>query len=202
MVWLCILLLGIMTMSKSTADSHHRNIRGLLFGHSENPREQPSSIDIRLPSINIGAAPNMQMAPDSMFNPDHFCQGPCLDSWIHYNGRCYLYVSTPSTKPEAERFCASAFNGAQLASIEDPFQNAFVVALAKSMNKQIDKFWTEQKMLTNQRGFIFGIGGCFSLGIGGLGLWGNTDCNNRFPFICSYTSSSAVPGEVKADQLG
>ncbi|XP_029430753.1 snaclec 5-like [Rhinatrema bivittatum] len=190
MVWLCFLLLGTVTLPKLAVEGHPQNIRGFIFGQWDNSKQQPSSTEIKFPSINVGIGAENQMLLDSSINADYFCQGPCLDHWINYMDNCYLYVPTPSTKAEAERFCKSAFNRAQLARIEDIRQNAFVVALAKSMDKKAAQFWTEQsdvKGWNNQRGLIFGISGCFSLGIGGLGLWGNTDCNSRFPFVCSYT---------------
>ncbi|XP_070552180.1 cell surface hyaluronidase-like isoform X2 [Ptychodera flava] len=61
---------------------------------------------------------------------------PCSVGWTEYNGRCYLYVSTPSTYAEASEFCA-IMEGATLATASTNAAQNFLYEFAVDQNTNL-----------------------------------------------------------------
>ncbi|XP_069485092.1 lectin-like [Ambystoma mexicanum] len=175
--WIC-LLIGAALLQES---------QGLLFHHVKGHKHHDSSSEESKEEENNSVNDPYR----SPFKSEFFCQGPCRDGWISYLGQCHLYVSAKKSWMEGEKYCKNMFKRAHLTSILDDEHNAFLMTLAKSIDKNVGSFWTAASdkkggnLWINLSGFL-GITKCKSLGFLGLGLLGDTNCNIRLPFICMY----------------
>ncbi|XP_069089474.1 lectin-like [Pleurodeles waltl] len=174
--WICFLL-GTVLIQKT---------QGLLFGKHHEQHEHQEHHDSSEEYI-----PNDPYR--SPLKPEYFCQGPCMDGWTSYMGQCHMYVAEKRTWEEAGKYCKKVYGKAYLTSILNEEHNSFLMTLAKYVNRNGGIFWTGASdmkgnvkfTLENLTGFLWNKV-CKSLGILGLGILGETNCNTRLPFVCMY----------------
>ncbi|XP_075699030.1 struthiocalcin-2-like [Rhinoderma darwinii] len=186
---------------------------GFIFG-----RHDSGSSEIQLPFLNIGLGSsshehhgnngqqNDLSVPDYL-NPKYFCQGPCKDGWVSYNGYCHFYVAREFSWKDAEKHCQSLFGRAHLTSILSEEHNRFLMALARSKGYQGQKLWTGGSTEKGSNVWadgspfnflkfpggtfsrFFGGNKCLSLSFGGGNFWDQLNCVQRLHFICIYKPS-------------
>ncbi|KAJ7324538.1 hypothetical protein JRQ81_017558 [Phrynocephalus forsythii] len=186
--------------------------RRFLFGNIFGEKNNPSRVTNKVPVFD----------DSSLADPKFFCQGPCRDGWINYNGQCYLYVPDQRTWEEAEGICQRQAIGGHLTSISSPEHNDFLVNLATYHGQKTAQFWTggshrkgsslrwtdgsvanfiqrPVSSLLHAVGetinSILNIRICLKLNIsiGGQGNWDGSDCRKKLPFICSYKPDLTPP---------
>ncbi|CDQ71811.1 unnamed protein product [Oncorhynchus mykiss] len=141
-------------------------------------------------------------------------KSPCPTDWFQFNSRCFMFVQTARTWPEAERHCM--FLGANLASVHSSEESQFLQALvliktgdfpltwiggydAVQANVEKDRlwFWSDGSKFDHQNwakdepnNYYGAREPCVQMNFGGKDAWNDELCGRRYPSVCSIRTCS------------
>lgn len=177
-----------------------RGSLGFIFGKHEDSKSSESH-----ENGHNGQQSELSV-PDDL-NPKFFCQGPCKDGWVSYQGYSHMYVALEKSWKDAENHCQSLFSRAHLTSIVSEGHNRFLMALARSKGYLGDKLWTGGNTEKGSNAWadgspftflkfpggilqkLFGANKCLGLTFGGANFWDQLNCVQKLHFICIYQPS-------------
>uniref|UniRef100_A0A4W5RP91 C-type lectin domain-containing protein n=1 Tax=Hucho hucho TaxID=62062 RepID=A0A4W5RP91_9TELE len=128
---------------------------------------------------------------------------PCPGGWTKYKSRCFMFVNTAMTWPQAESYCLSL--GANLASVHNYWENYNLQQLVLKNTGQHHAtwiggsdavqnrqwFWSDGSKFDYQnweRGEPNNYGGrepCIHMNAGGDKMWNDLDCGVNLPSVCA-----------------
>ncbi|KAK6291658.1 hypothetical protein J4Q44_G00374430 [Coregonus suidteri] len=128
--------------------------------------------------------------------------------WTDYGSRCFMFVKTARTWPEAERHCMSL--GANLASVNSSEENQFLQDVVSSKTGSFTATWlggfdTIPGLVGKDRLWFWSDGAnfdyqnwnqgepnnnggrepCIVMNFGGEHGWNDLECGNVLPSVCS-----------------
>ncbi|KAK6291659.1 hypothetical protein J4Q44_G00374440 [Coregonus suidteri] len=136
----------------------------------------------------------------------------CPRGWTDYGSRCFKFVKTARTWPEAERHCNSL--GANLASLHSSEEAQFLQGLVFSKTGSFTPTWIGgmedfRELVGEDRLWIWSDGAnfdyqnwnqgepndnggreqCIVMNFGGEQGWNDLECGNVLPSVCSQRTS-------------
>ncbi|XP_055777881.1 ladderlectin-like [Salvelinus fontinalis] len=134
--------------------------------------------------------------------------------WFQFNSRCFMFVETARTWPEAERHCM--FLGANLASVHSSVESQFLQAVvliktgdfpltwiggydAVQANVEKDRlwFWSDGSKFDHENwakdepnNYQGAREPCVQMNFGDKHAWNDELCGRRYPSVCSIRNCS------------
>uniref|UniRef100_UPI003AAE62F3 ladderlectin-like n=1 Tax=Centroberyx gerrardi TaxID=166262 RepID=UPI003AAE62F3 len=127
----------------------------------------------------------------------------CSSGWTQYGSRCFIFISSSRTWPEAERYCLHF--GANLASVHSFEEYHYIQEIVRRNTGGFPRtwiggtdtaqdrlwFWSDGSRFDIQlwnRGEPNNAGGreyCVEMNSGGESHWNDHDCRTQLPFVCA-----------------
>ncbi|XP_069098306.1 lectin-like [Pleurodeles waltl] len=136
------------------------------------------------------------------------CGEDCTPGWdCHFNSY-YKYIPNAKSWTDAEFYCQKLYPGAHLASIHSEDENDFLTEITFKNNSNYPVVWVGGSDCYKDRSFVWTDGSqwdyqkwrqwepsntggrepCIDFNFVTPGLWNDEHCDQKFPFICKYTT--------------